>query len=34
MPFFNFEGQRIAYAEFGGGPAALAPAGGGGRLVT
>jgi pimeloyl-ACP methyl ester carboxylesterase len=27
MPFFSFEGQRIAYTEFGGGPAALTPAG-------
>ena len=23
MPFFKFEGQRIAYTEFGGGPAAV-----------
>ena len=26
MPFFEFDGQRIAYTEFGGGPAALTPA--------
>ena len=23
MPFFKFEGQRIAYTEYGGGPAAV-----------
>ena len=23
MPFFKFEGQRLAYTEFGGGPAAV-----------
>ena len=23
MPFFKFEGQRLAYTEFGGGPAAM-----------
>jgi pimeloyl-ACP methyl ester carboxylesterase len=33
MPFFKFEGQRIAYTEFGGGPAALNPAGGRGRTA-
>jgi len=27
MPFFTFEGQRIAYTEFGGGPAAVTSAG-------
>jgi len=27
MPFFKFEGQRLAYTEFGGGPAAVTPAG-------
>ncbi|HWX97824.1 MAG TPA: alpha/beta fold hydrolase [Solirubrobacteraceae bacterium] len=32
MPSFQFEGQRIAYSEFGGGPAAVAP--GGGRART
>ncbi len=33
MPFFKFEGQRLAYTEFGGGPAALTPAGGRGRTA-
>jgi pimeloyl-ACP methyl ester carboxylesterase len=33
MPFFKFEGQRIAYTEFGGGPAALTPKGGRGRTA-
>jgi pimeloyl-ACP methyl ester carboxylesterase len=33
MPFFKFEGQRIAYTEFGGGPAALSAAGGRGRTA-
>ncbi len=23
MPFFKYEGQRLAYTEFGGGPAAV-----------
>jgi pimeloyl-ACP methyl ester carboxylesterase len=31
MPSFKFEGQRIAYTEFGGGPAAVTPAGVRGR---
>src|ERR1700757_1253399 len=31
MPSFRFEGQRIAYTEYGGGPAALSPSGGRGR---
>ena len=26
MPFFKFEGQRFAYTEFGGGPAAVTAA--------
>ncbi len=30
MSSFKFEGQRIAYTEFGGGPAAVTPAGGAG----
>jgi pimeloyl-ACP methyl ester carboxylesterase len=33
MPFFRFEGQRIAYTEFGGGPAELAPGGVRGRTA-
>jgi pimeloyl-ACP methyl ester carboxylesterase len=33
MPFFKYEGQRIAYTEFGGGPAAVTPAGGRGRTA-
>jgi pimeloyl-ACP methyl ester carboxylesterase len=33
MPSFQYEGQRIAYTEFGGGPAALAPGGGRGRTA-
>jgi pimeloyl-ACP methyl ester carboxylesterase len=33
MPFFQYEGHRIAYAEFGGGPAAVTPAGGRGRTA-
>src|ERR1019366_10022890 len=33
MPFFTFEGQRIAYTEFGGGPAAVTPGGGRGRTA-
>jgi len=33
MPAFQFEGQRIAYAEFGGGPAAVTAAGGRGRTA-
>jgi pimeloyl-ACP methyl ester carboxylesterase len=33
MAFFKFEGQRIAYTEFGGGPAALTPRGGRGRTA-
>src|SRR5450631_347301 len=31
MPFFTFEGHRIAYTEFGGGPAAVTPSGSRGR---
>jgi pimeloyl-ACP methyl ester carboxylesterase len=31
MPSFKFQGQRIAYTEFGGGPAAVTPAGVRGR---
>ncbi len=31
MPFFKFEGQRIAYTEFGGGPTAVAAGGRRGR---
>ena len=27
MPFFTFEGHRIAYTEFGGGPVAVTPSG-------
>jgi len=33
VPFFDFEGQRLAYAEFGGGPAALAAGGVRGRTA-
>jgi pimeloyl-ACP methyl ester carboxylesterase len=33
MPFFSFEGQRIAYTEFGGGPAAVTPTGVRGRTA-
>jgi len=33
MPFFEFEGQRIAYTEFGGGPAAVTPGGVRGRTA-
>jgi pimeloyl-ACP methyl ester carboxylesterase len=33
MPFFKFEGQRAAYTEFGGGPAAMTPAGARGRTA-
>src|SRR5271165_1502446 len=33
MPFFNYEGQRIAYTEFGGGPAAVTTGGGRGRTA-
>jgi pimeloyl-ACP methyl ester carboxylesterase len=33
MPFFTYEGQRIAYTEFGGGPAAVTPTGGRGRTA-
>jgi pimeloyl-ACP methyl ester carboxylesterase len=33
MPFFKFEGQRLAYTEFGGGPAAVRPGGGRGRAA-
>jgi pimeloyl-ACP methyl ester carboxylesterase len=33
VPFFKFEGQRIAYTEFGGGPAAITAAGGRGRTA-
>jgi len=33
MAFFKFEGQLIAYTEFGGGPAALTPRGGRGRTA-
>jgi pimeloyl-ACP methyl ester carboxylesterase len=33
MPFFKFEGQRLAYTEFGGGPAVLTPGGGRGRTA-
>jgi pimeloyl-ACP methyl ester carboxylesterase len=33
MPTFEFEGQRIAYTEYGGGPAALTPSGGRGRTA-
>jgi pimeloyl-ACP methyl ester carboxylesterase len=33
MPFFRFEGQRLAYTEFGGGPAALTATGARGRTA-
>src|SRR5205823_14191186 len=33
MPSFRLEGQRIAYTEFGGGPAALTSSGGRGRTA-
>src|ERR1700687_2954455 len=33
MSSFRFEGQRIAYTEFGGGPAAVTPAGKRGRTA-
>jgi pimeloyl-ACP methyl ester carboxylesterase len=33
MPYFKYEGQRIAYTEFGGGPAAVTPNGGRGRTA-
>ena len=33
MPFFSYEGQRIAYTEFGGGPAALTRTGARGRTA-
>ncbi|HEY1833278.1 MAG TPA: alpha/beta hydrolase [Solirubrobacteraceae bacterium] len=33
MPFFKHEGQRLAYTEYGGGPAAVAPGGGRGRTA-
>jgi pimeloyl-ACP methyl ester carboxylesterase len=33
MSSFQFEGQRIAYTEFGGGPAVVTPAGGRGRTA-
>ena len=33
MPSFRYEGQRIAYREYGGGPAAVAPGGGRGRTA-
>jgi pimeloyl-ACP methyl ester carboxylesterase len=33
MPFFRFEGQHIAYTEFGGGPAAIAAGGVRGRTA-
>src|SRR5579875_2814533 len=33
MPFFQFDGQRLAYTEFGGGPAELAPGGVRGRTA-
>jgi len=33
MPFFKFEGQRIAYSEYGGGPAALGADGARGRTA-
>jgi len=33
MPYFRHDGQRIAYTEFGGGPAAVAPGGGRGRAA-
>src|SRR5277367_1939804 len=33
MSSFRFEGQRIAYTEFGGGPAAITPGGDRGRTA-
>jgi pimeloyl-ACP methyl ester carboxylesterase len=33
MPSFSFDGQRLAYSEFGGGPAAVTPAGARGRTA-
>jgi pimeloyl-ACP methyl ester carboxylesterase len=33
MATFKFEGQRIAYTEYGGGPAAITPSGGRGRTA-
>ncbi len=33
MPFLKFQGQRLAYTEYGGGPAALAPGGVRGRTA-
>jgi pimeloyl-ACP methyl ester carboxylesterase len=33
MPFFKYEGQRIAYTEFGGGPAEVTAGGGRGRTA-
>jgi len=33
MPFFTFEGHRIAYTEFGGGPVAVTPSGSRGRTA-
>ena len=33
MPFFSFEGQRLAYSEFGGGPAAVTETGARGRTA-
>src|SRR5947209_8676963 len=33
MPFFNFEGQRIAYTEYGGGPVEVTASGGRGRTA-
>jgi pimeloyl-ACP methyl ester carboxylesterase len=33
MPSFKFQGQRLAYSEFGGGPAAVTPVGGRGRTA-
>jgi pimeloyl-ACP methyl ester carboxylesterase len=34
MPFFSFDGRRIAYTEFGGGPAAVTAAGARGRTAS
>ena len=33
MPYFELEGQRIAYTEYGGGPAAVTEAGARGRTA-
>src|SRR5579872_2077942 len=33
MPFFRYKGQRLAYSEFGGGPAEVKPGGGRGRTA-